>query len=50
MGTGALVFAGALYGLAFTGVRMLGAVAPIGGTLMVAGWAVALWGLARGRR
>lgn len=43
MTVGALMFAGALYVLALTGVRWLGAVAPIGGTLMIAGWALLLW-------
>lgn len=38
MTLGALVFAGALYLIALTGQRMLGAVAPVGGTLMIAGW------------
>lgn len=44
--TGSLVFSGSLYGLALSGVRMLGAVTPIGGVLMIASlvWtAVALW-------
>lgn len=35
---GSLIFAGALYGLAFGGPRWLGAVAPIGGATMIAGW------------
>lgn len=43
MTIGALIFAGALYTLALTGQRWLGAVAPIGGTLMIAGWAILLW-------
>ncbi len=38
MTLGALVFAGALYLIALTGQRMLGAVAPVGGTLMIVGW------------
>jgi len=36
--TGAIVFPGALYGLALHGPRWLGAVAPIGGTAMILGW------------
>ena len=36
---GVLVFSGSLYALALTGVRALGAVTPIGGVLMLAGWA-----------
>ncbi|MBZ9715120.1 DUF423 domain-containing protein [Deinococcus multiflagellatus] len=38
---GALVFAGSLYLLALTGVKVLGAVAPIGGALMMAGFVLA---------
>lgn len=43
---GTLVFSGSLYLLALTGVRILGAVAPIGGACLLAGWAclgVAAW-------
>ena len=43
-GAGALVFGGSLYLLALTGVRLWGAVTPVGGLLMIAGWAVLLWG------
>ena len=43
MTLGALLFAGALYVLGLTGQRWLGMVAPIGGTLMIAGWAILLW-------
>lgn len=38
MAPGALIFAFTLYGLALGGPRFLGAVAPIGGTLMLGGW------------
>lgn len=37
---GILLFAGSLYMLALTGIRGLGAVTPIGGVLLVAGWAM----------
>ena len=40
---GTLIFAGSLYLMALTGLRWLGAVTPIGGTLMIAGWLVASW-------
>ena len=43
MTLGALIFAASLYLIALTGQRWLGAVAPVGGTLMIAGWAVLLW-------
>ncbi len=36
---GLAVFAGTLYGLALTGARWLGAVTPIGGALLIVGWA-----------
>lgn len=39
-GAGGLVFAGSLYLLAATGVRWLGAVTPLGGLMLLAGWAV----------
>lgn len=35
---GTLCFCGSLYALSLTGVRMLGAVAPIGGAAFIAGW------------
>ena len=35
---GILIFSGSLYALCFTGVTKLGAVAPIGGLLLIAGW------------
>lgn len=35
---GALIFAGTLYAMALGGPRLLGAVTPIGGTLMILGW------------
>lgn len=36
---GTLVFSGFLGALALTGLRMLGAIVPIGGVLMIVGWA-----------
>ena len=41
---GGLIFGGSLYLLALTGVKVLGAVTPIGGLLLLAGWAVLIWG------
>ena len=35
---GSLLFSGSLYALALSGIRLLGAVTPVGGTLLVAGW------------
>ena len=37
---GTLVFSGSLYLLAFTGVRWLGAITPIGGVTLILGWAL----------
>ena len=31
-------FSGSLYGIVLTGVRLLGAITPIGGVLFIAGW------------
>ena len=35
---GIVVFSGSLYALCFTGITKLGAVAPIGGLLLLGGW------------
>lgn len=40
---GVLVFSGSLYVLCMTGVTWLGAITPIGGVLMIAGWALLAW-------
>ncbi len=40
---GTLVFSGCLWILALTGIRVLGAVVPIGGTLLIAGWVALAW-------
>lgn len=40
---GILVFCGSLYVMAFTGMRWLGAVTPIGGTALIAGWLALAW-------
>ncbi len=43
---GVLVFSGSLYALALFGVKVLGAITPIGGLLFLAGWALLfLWAL-----
>lgn len=47
---GTVVFSGTLYLLVLTGVRWLGAVTPIGGVLMIAGWAGASLAVFRGGR
>lgn len=35
---GVLVFSGSLYALSLSGVRVLGAITPLGGLLFLAGW------------
>ncbi len=42
---GIVLFSGSLYLLAVTGVRMLGAITPLGGLLFIAGWLLAAWRL-----
>jgi uncharacterized membrane protein YgdD (TMEM256/DUF423 family) len=41
---GILVFSGSLYALAFTGVKVIGAITPLGGLALLAGWAALTWG------
>jgi len=38
--TGTLIFSGCLAALALSGVRILGAIVPIGGVLFLVGWAL----------
>jgi len=35
---GTLLFSGSLYAMAFTGIRALGAITPLGGVCFIAGW------------
>ena len=44
---GTLIFSGTLYAMALTGARWLGMITPVGGTLMIAGWLLLAWRLAR---
>jgi uncharacterized membrane protein YgdD (TMEM256/DUF423 family) len=37
-GTGILIFSGSLYVLAVTNIKVLGAITPIGGLCLLAGW------------
>jgi uncharacterized membrane protein YgdD (TMEM256/DUF423 family) len=41
---GIILFSGSLYVLAFTGLRWLGAITPLGGLCFLAGWARLLMG------
>lgn len=42
---GMIIFSGSLYVMALTGVTMLGAITPIGGVLLIAGWVFVVWGV-----
>ena len=42
---GTLVFSGTLYLLALTGHRWLGAITPLGGVALIAGWLLLAWRL-----
>ena len=45
---GIAIFSGSLYALSLTGVKSLGAIAPLGGVALIAGWgtlAFAAWSL-----
>jgi uncharacterized membrane protein YgdD (TMEM256/DUF423 family) len=43
LGAGTILFSGSLYLMALTGARWLGAVTPLGGAAMIAGWALLAW-------
>jgi len=47
--TGTIVFCGSLYALALSGVRALGAITPLGGVALVAGWFIFAYGLVAGK-
>jgi uncharacterized membrane protein YgdD (TMEM256/DUF423 family) len=48
-GLGGLVFGSSLYVLALTGEKLWGAVTPLGGLLLLAGWAAVIWGALSGQ-
>ncbi|TMJ14918.1 MAG: DUF423 domain-containing protein [Alphaproteobacteria bacterium] len=47
LAAGTIVFSASLYAMALTGQRWLGAVTPLGGLLMILGWALLAWRLSR---
>ncbi|HEX5103904.1 MAG TPA: DUF423 domain-containing protein [Pirellulaceae bacterium] len=47
MTLGTLLFSGCLYVLVLSGEKWLGAIVPIGGLLMIIGWALLLFAVAR---
>jgi len=46
---GVVIFSGSLYALTLTGITVLGAITPIGGTLFLIGWGTLAWGLWRAK-
>lgn len=49
MAFGILFFSGSLYVLAVSGIRILGAITPIGGVLFVVGWILLAIGAGKGK-
>lgn len=45
---GTLIFSGSLFLICFSGINLFGAVAPIGGTLLVIGWGLLFWSVLKG--
>ncbi|ACK73271.1 protein of unknown function DUF423 [Gloeothece citriformis PCC 7424] len=46
--TGIVIFSGSLYGLSLSGIKILGAITPLGGVAFLVGWgclAIAAWGM-----
>jgi uncharacterized membrane protein YgdD (TMEM256/DUF423 family) len=41
--SGVVIFSGTLYLIDLTGIRMFGAVTPVGGLLLLAGWFLLAW-------
>ena len=44
---GVLIFSGSLFTLSLTNLRFLGAITPIGGLLLILGWAKLIYGIIR---
>ena len=47
LAAGTAIFSGSLYAMALSDARWLGAITPIGGVLMIAGWAWLAWRVAK---
>ena len=47
---GIVVFSGSLYALAISGVRILGAITPVGGVAFILGWLVLIYEAVRAQR
>lgn len=46
---GIILFSGSLYVLSLSGVKVLGAITPLGGVCFIVGWAMIAWALWSGR-
>jgi len=44
---GSVIFSGSLYALSLTGLRWLGAITPLGGLGLLAGWLCLAWAVAK---
>lgn len=44
---GTVIFSGSLYIICFSGIKVFGAVAPIGGLAFIVGWLLVFWGAFR---
>ena len=47
---GTILFCGSLYLLAMTSMKMLGAITPMGGVLLIAAWLVFAWAIVKGEK
>lgn len=45
---GIIIFSGSLFLLCATGIKILGAITPIGGVAMIVGWVLLFWGVYKG--
>jgi uncharacterized membrane protein YgdD (TMEM256/DUF423 family) len=41
---GIILFSGSLYALSLSGIKILGAITPLGGLAFLAGWIILVWG------
>ncbi|MBB3211336.1 uncharacterized membrane protein YgdD (TMEM256/DUF423 family) [Herbaspirillum sp. Sphag1AN] len=48
MFVGIVIFSGSLYALALSGIRLLGAITPIGGLAFLASWILVAWAAYKG--
>jgi uncharacterized membrane protein YgdD (TMEM256/DUF423 family) len=49
MTAGVIVFSGSLYALSISGVRLLGAITPLGGAALLAAWGMAAYAVWQAR-